>query len=129
MQSAGSARHAVVLVADDDHDIREMLRTMLEIEGLQVLEAATGPEAWTSVQSHRPSLVIGDVHMPGYGVINLARLVRTHGLVRTKLLAFTAGLATEAECLEAGCDGYLLKSEELARLQHTVRRMLEAVPR
>ena len=55
---------ARVLVADDDSDIRELVRELLRRDGLDVVEAANGREAVRGVHTHNPSLVILDVAMP-----------------------------------------------------------------
>lgn len=112
-----------ILVADDDPDVRDMLRTFLELEAYHVLEAADGRQAWEMIQALRPDLVIVDMNMPGYNGIRLAGLVKERELT-TKLIAFTAGMATEAECMAAGYDGYFLKTDSLRRLGDTIRRVL-----
>ena len=115
-----------VLVADDDGDVRTMLRTFLELEGYRVLEAVDGNQAWTAIQSQRPDLVIVDLNMPGHGGLALARLVKTNGPRSTRLIAYTAGVATEEECLAAGYDGYFLKTDPLRRLSQTIKQLVGA---
>ena len=58
-------RLAPVLVIEDDADTREMVRRMLEREGLAVTEAADGRAGLTQVAERRPSLVLLDLLMPG----------------------------------------------------------------
>ncbi len=55
---------ACILVVDDDTQIREMLRQMLEMEEYEVLEAANGKEAINLLDDHRVDLVITDLIMP-----------------------------------------------------------------
>jgi signal transduction histidine kinase/CheY-like chemotaxis protein len=58
-------RLAPVLVIEDDAGTREMVRRMLEREGLAVTEAADGREGLARIAEHRPSLVLLDLLMPG----------------------------------------------------------------
>jgi CheY-like chemotaxis protein len=53
-----------VLVVDDDADLRQMVRTLLELEGCEVLTAADGREALQKARTHRPSVIVLDLMMP-----------------------------------------------------------------
>ena len=55
---------ALILVADDDEKVCRWLRTVLELEGYRVIEAADGRQALHSIQRQSPDLVILDVHLP-----------------------------------------------------------------
>ncbi|MGH9084083.1 MAG: response regulator, partial [Acidimicrobiales bacterium] len=70
-----------VLVVDDDAPIRTLLRTVLELEGWEVLEAVDGDQALALAESERPHGVVLDVMMPGKdGFEVLAELRQTaHG--------------------------------------------------
>ncbi len=58
---ADSAR---ILVVDDDPDIVESLRLILESQSYEVLSAASAEEAFEKIQAHRPDLVLLDIMMP-----------------------------------------------------------------
>lgn len=113
-----------VLIADDDADVRTMIRTLLELDGHVVLEAADGREAWETIEAERPAVVIADIHMPGFDGLQLCRLVKANGYHETRVIAYTAGMATREECLGAGCDGYFLKTDPLPGLRQAVRQAL-----
>jgi CheY-like chemotaxis protein len=53
-----------VLVVDDDPDLRHMVRTLLELEGCEVVTAADGREALQQARAHRPSVIVLDLMMP-----------------------------------------------------------------
>jgi CheY-like chemotaxis protein len=50
-----------VLVADDDKDVRTMLRTLLELDGHDVMEARDGEEAWRRCVESQPAVVVADM--------------------------------------------------------------------
>lgn len=52
-----------VLVADDDADVRELLRTVLEGDGFQVIEARSAAEVFERLDEHRPEVLLLDVHL------------------------------------------------------------------
>ena len=54
----------IILVVDDDEDIRETLRVILELEDYQVLVASNGREALEVMRTNRPQLILLDLMMP-----------------------------------------------------------------
>jgi CheY-like chemotaxis protein len=53
-----------VLVVDDDPDLRQMVRTLLELEGLEVVTAADGREALQKARAQPPRVIVLDLMMP-----------------------------------------------------------------
>ena len=65
-----------VLIVDDEADQRELLRRILDREGVEVMEAANGAEALAKIDARRPSLVLLDLMMPemnGFQVVEALR--------------------------------------------------------
>jgi CheY-like chemotaxis protein len=119
-----------VLVADDDRDVRTMLRTLLELDGHDVLEAQDGDEAWKVCLEVQPSVVIADIQMPGIDGLELCRKIReskySPGI---KVIVYTAGMATAEQARKAGCDEYFLKTDPLPRLRDKVRQYAGTHPK
>jgi CheY-like chemotaxis protein len=115
---------SVVLIADDDADVRTMLRTLLELDGNAVLEAGDGDAAWRLIQEQEPPVAVVDVQMPGLDGLDICRLVRKTRLP-CKVIIYTAGMATEEQARDAGCDRYVLKTDPLPELRDAVRRFLQ----
>lgn len=111
-----------VLVADDDGAVRTMVRTLLELDGHEVLEASDGKAAWQLIVERRPAVVVADVSMPGYDGLELCRRIKGDRMLRTEVIVYTAGMATEEESQSAGCAAYLIKTDSVARLRETVRQ-------
>jgi CheY-like chemotaxis protein len=111
-----------VLVADDDRDVRIMLRTLLELDGHEVLEAKDGDEAWRMCLDVQPSVVVADIQMPGIDGLELCRKIRqSKHSPDIKVIVYTAGMATADQAKNAGCDEYFLKTDPLPRLRDKVR--------
>jgi len=122
--TAGDLRPPV-LVADDDPDIRTMVRMLLELDGHRVLEAKDGTSAWELIQSHGPSVVVADVQMPGMTGLQLCRLIKDSPLSAVRVIVYTAGMASREDSMSAGCDGYFLKTDPLPNLRDAVRRFYD----
>ena len=65
-----------ILVAEDDEDSRIMLRTFLELQGYEVIEAGDGEEAVKAACSAEPDLIIMDLNMPKLGGIAATEKIR-----------------------------------------------------
>lgn len=101
-----------VLVVDDDAPIRHLLRSVLELEGWEVVEAADGEQALSLAASERPHGVVLDVMMPGKdGFDVLAELRATeHG--RSMAIVMLTAKTRQADILRGtrlGADLYLTK--------------------
>lgn len=118
-----------VLVADDDADVRTMLRTLLELDGHEVVEARDGEEAWQLCVENQPAVVVADVQMPGITGLQLCRRIReSRYSPDIKVIVYTAGMATAEEAKKAGCDEYFLKTDPLPKLRDKVREYAAARP-
>lgn len=116
-----------LLVADDDDDVRTMLRTLLELDGHEVIEARDGDEAWQFCLDYQPSVVVADIQMPGLDGLQLCRKIRSSQYsAGIKVIVYTAGMATPEEAKRAGCDEYFLKTDPLPRLRDKVREYVSA---
>ena len=116
-----------VVVADDDRDVRTMLRTLLELDGHEVMEAKDGDEAWQLCMDLQPWVVVADIQMPGLDGLQLCRKIRSSEYsAGIKVIVYTAGMATPEEAKRAGCDEYFLKTDPLPRLRDKVRQYVSA---
>ncbi|MEO6797294.1 MAG: response regulator [Candidatus Dormibacter sp.] len=112
-----------IIVADDDRDVRLMLRTLLELDGHEVVEAQNGDEAWQLIVQTEPWVVVADIQMPGLDGLQLCRKIRASNLYPAlKVIVYTAGMATPEDARNAGCDEYFLKTDPLPKLRDKVRQ-------
>lgn len=77
-----------ILVVDDEPDIAELLQTVLEEEGHQVIVAGNGREGLTRVMEGRPDLILCDVMMPLMDGVGLCRAVQADPATRDIPLVF-----------------------------------------
>jgi DNA-binding response OmpR family regulator len=80
-----------ILVVEDYHDVRRMLKVLLESEQFRVLEAATGAEALKVIQSERPEVVLMDLALPGLdGFETIRRMRKIDAFQNTPIIVLTA---------------------------------------
>jgi DNA-binding response OmpR family regulator len=119
-------RQAGILVVDDDDDIRQLLRTLLERAGHRVVEAADGRAGLRALYRATPDLVVLDVAMPELD--GWATLERIRDVSEVPVLMLTARDAEleRVRGLRAGADDYLVKpfgrQELVARIEALLRR-------
>ncbi|MBK1686431.1 hybrid sensor histidine kinase/response regulator [Rubrivivax gelatinosus] len=107
-----------VLIVEDNADSREMLATLLELEGHDVRTAVDGPSGLEAIRSASPDVALVDLGLPGLDGHALASAARAAG-APTRLFALT-GYNTDADreaAGRAGFDGYLVKPLDPAALQ------------
>ena len=118
---------ATILLADDDAQMRRLLRTVLEREGFKVLEATDGLETLEAIDTHGIDLVLLDHDMPrltGLGVLEELRAqVSTAGLPVIMLTARTDD--TESQALDLGAQDYLTKPVQPRSLVARVKAVLK----
>ena len=121
----------MILVADDDPDVREILRSILEPAGFTVAEAADGEAALNAVRAHPPSLVILDYMMPRKTGPQVCDQLKRDMLLRYIPIIMLTGkseLQDKIEGIFAGADDYLVKpfeaQELLARVHMVLRRTI-----
>ena len=112
----------LVLVVDDDDIIRRVVRTVLEADDFEVVEAKDGDEAIQKVSTDHPLVVVLDVMMPGLDGVEVCRRVRADG---TKVLMLTARDDADVEqaSKDAGADGFLAKPFSSVELLDKVEQL------
>lgn len=116
-----------ILIVEDKPTSRELLRTVLEQQGYEVVEAENGEEALAVLREHVPDLVLMDLQMParnGYDVLKEIR--KDPRLNRVPVVAVTANAMPEDrdKVFAAGFTGYIAKPVALNRLREEVNRLL-----
>ena len=116
-----------ILAVDDEQDIREILRILLESKGHLVACAASGAEAISYMEQHpETDLVIMDIMMPGLSGVEACAEIRKRSAAPILFLTAKTLESDKAEAYDAGGDDYLDKpfsqAELLMKVESLVRR-------
>jgi two-component system KDP operon response regulator KdpE len=116
----------IALVLEDEREIRQFVRTSLESEGWQVVEAATVKQGLVEAGTRRPDLVIADLGLPDGDGVDFIREVRTWSSIPIIVLSARTHEFEKVAALDAGADDYITKpfgtAELLARTRANMRR-------
>ena len=118
----------LIVCADDDADIRELVHFGLGTFGYRVVFAADGSEALRLAESWHPSLLILDVAMPGLDGLEVTRRLRSDehtSDIPIVLLTARVQAADVREGYAVGADAYIKKPFSLDELNREVQRLLE----
>ncbi|HEY9165829.1 MAG TPA: response regulator [Candidatus Kryptonia bacterium] len=115
----------VILVIDDEVQIRRLLQLTLESNGYDVRECAKASEGLAKTASERPELVILDLGLPDMDGLEVLKKIREWSEVPVLVLSVRSSENDIISCLDAGADDYLVKpfrtGELLARVRTAVR--------
>ena len=121
----------VVLVVDDEPQIRRLVRNALTTDSNRVLEAATAREAIDLAAAERPSIIVLDLGLPDMAGIEVCREIRSWSSAPILVLSARHEDAEKVALLDAGADDYLTKPFSPTELQARVRALMRrarAVP-
>ncbi len=115
-----------ILVADDEAEIRDILRLYLEKDGYEVIEAADGMEAMKVCGKEKPDLAILDIMMPGIDGYRVLRNIRENSNIPVIILSAKSSDSDKILGLDLGADDYIVKPfvplEAVARVNSNIRR-------
>lgn len=119
-------RGEVILIADDESSMVELLEYNLRNEGYEVLTAANGRQALDTVEREKVSLLILDIMMPEVDGFEVCRQLRKTSNVPVIMLTAKSSETNKIVGLELGADDYVTKpfsvSELMARVKAVLRR-------
>lgn len=120
-------RGHTILVADDEPEVVDLVRIILESEGYRVLDASNGLKALNQIRDHHPDLILMDMRMPemtGLGVLSaLAKDPETRS-VPVVMLSVVVTDPDVRMALDQGAIAYLSKPFEVRELLWMVDRVL-----
>ena len=115
-----------ILIADDEAEIRDLLRLYLEKDGYEVLEAAAGLATMESVKRENPDLLLLDLMMPGLDGYRVLRNIRETNNIPVIMLSAKGTNTDKILGLDLGADDYITKPfeplEAVARVNSNIRR-------
>lgn len=116
-----------ILIAEDNEDLRAMLREFLVANGYRVLEAADGREAVEAAVRERPDLSLMDLGLPGTDGLTAVAEIRRHvSAAEMPVLMVSAydRIEYRTEAISTGCSGFITKPVDPVSLLKTIELML-----
>jgi two-component system KDP operon response regulator KdpE len=118
----------VVLVVDDEIQIRRLLELTLKSNGYKVLLADTAQEGVRRAEMDRPELTILDLGLPDKDGIDVLKMIRQWSSMPVLILSVRDSESDIVSCLDAGADDYLIKPFRTGELLARVRTALRHRP-
>ncbi|GGN58380.1 hypothetical protein GCM10010112_12150 [Actinoplanes lobatus] len=118
---------ALVLVADDDADIRDLVTFKLEGLGLETIAVEDGEAALAAIRERRPPVAILDIAMPGLSGIDVCRMVRADPAIADTLVLLLTARVQEQDVergFAVGADDYVTKPFSPRELVSRVQTLL-----
>ena len=126
---SGPDAKPLILVADDDANLRRILGLFLAQAGYATLEAADGREALDLALRHRPDAAILDVMMPYLDGFDVCRKIKEHAETRRMPVLMCSAKNRKEDLLEAlrsGAEDYILKPFTKEIVLGKIRKALAA---
>ena len=119
----------IILIVEDEPEIRQFLRLSLGAEGYRVVESSTGRRGTIDAGTHKPDVAIVDLGLPDIDGVQVVQQIREWSSMPIIIISARAQERTKVEAFGAGADDYVTKpfgiGELLARirvaLRHAVR--------
>lgn len=126
--AGGAASGKRVLLVDDDTEIIDSMRTVLESRGYEVLTARDGNQGLVMAETENPDLVVLDMMMPKRsGFLVLEKLRRSRPVpMRVIMITANEGSRHKAYAEMLGVDDYIRKPFAMDRLLESVNRLLNS---
>lgn len=115
---------SLILLVEDEREIRRFIRQALEGEGSEVREAGTMALALEAVVSLKPQLIILDLGLPDGDGVDFVQRVRSWSQVPVLVLSARSTERDKIAVLDAGADDYLTKPFSVGELLARVRALL-----
>lgn len=115
-----------ILVIDDDHEILEILKLLLDLEKYTVLTASNGMTGLSLAREHGPDMILLDLNLPDIDGQQICKILRKELDVPIMILSARDNVSDKVVCLEYGADDYMTKPFEnlelIARVKAILRR-------
>lgn len=120
-----SGHKSRVLIVEDNADIAQSLRELLELDGHQVIVTYNGAEGIKMAQEHLPEVMLCDIGLPGINGYEVAKIIRSNKALKNILLVAMTGYALPEDLRQAanaGFDCHLAKPVNLSELYNILQK-------
>lgn len=118
---------AKILIAEDERDIRDLVKFTLQFAGHEVFAAEDGQQAVEMAEEVKPDLILSDIRMPRMTGYEACQRIKSNPAMANVPVVFLSAKGQEAEIqygLDMGADAYLLKPFEITDLVLQVATLL-----
>lgn len=129
MYTVSKEKAAVLLIVEDDREMRSLLCDEFCGMGYQLREARDGDEAFLAVLQSVPDVILTDLRMPAGGDDYISRLRTVAPKCPIIVITAFGDLGLKARVMKAGADAYFDKPVHIADLKNCVQELLDHRPR
>jgi len=112
------------MLVDDDQTMTSLMKTLLELDGYEVVIARQGTDALARAESENPNILIIDYHLTDMEGVDVVRQLRQHSAFANRPILMASGLDVREEVMAAGADEFIVKPFDPADLQVIFARLL-----
>jgi DNA-binding response OmpR family regulator len=100
---------AKILLAEDDKTMVSLLKTLLTMEGFEVMGLDVTADIPAAVRREKPDALFMDVHLGEQSGMQILEEIRSHVDLTNVLVVMTSGLDMKEQCIRSGANAFLLK--------------------
>jgi CheY-like chemotaxis protein len=115
-----------IVVVDDDRVFRELLTTVLNLEGYRPVVRTTPEEVVPTVREEEPALVLMDVHIHRQDTFTTLQALKCDEALGDIPVIMTSGMDHAHECMEAGADAFVLKPFRPSEMLDKIKDLIQS---
>jgi DNA-binding response OmpR family regulator len=98
-----------ILIAEDDRTMVDLLKTLLKMEGYEVIAIDVRSDVSAAVAKEKPDALLMDVHLGNQSGLEIVEQIRANKANAHVNIVMTSGLNVETDCLERGANHFIMK--------------------
>lgn len=98
-----------VLLAEDDFTMVTLLKTLLKMEGYDVVALDADANVTQAIRAQKPDILLMDVHLFKQNGLDILETIRTSDDISNIRILMSSGANVKEECMKRGADGFLMK--------------------
>ncbi|HOT90195.1 MAG TPA: response regulator [Anaerolineae bacterium] len=118
---------AKILVADDDRVMLGLLKTLMELEGNDVVTVTRPEDIVPKVKEYQPALILMDYNLAGGNSMDALRELKTDPDLKEIPILVASGMDREYECKRNGAEAFILKPFRPAELLERMRALMTSL--
>jgi CheY-like chemotaxis protein len=115
-----------ILLVEDHRDLADVLSRLLAFTGIRVAHADSGSKVFRTLRRDVPDLILLDLMLPDMDGLEIVTFVRQdETLKHIPIVVFTGSFGRREECLQRGCDDFIMKPFNSAELLRRLSALLQ----